>query len=248
MKRDKFYAAPQERIPEFSFNDAVANVFPDMISRSVPGYGSIITMVGQLTERFCQPTSNLYDLGCSLGAASLQMQQRAHSDCTLHAVDNSSAMVARLRGLISAEQESTKGGCCRVEIHEADVRGFPMSNASFVVLNWTLQFIPQSEREQVLQDIYAALLPSGALLLSEKICFENESVQALLTELHHDFKRANGYSELEIAQKRQALENTLIPETMSAHCQRLRHVGFETIAPWFQCFNFASILAVKSQP
>ncbi len=229
---------------KFTFNDAVADVFPDMISRSVPGYGSVINMVGQLTERFCQPTSNLYDLGCSLGAATLQIQKHAHSNCVLHAVDNSSAMVSRLRNLIANPQGDEKN--CRVEVHEADVCGFPMNNASFVVFNWTLQFIPLTEREQVLQHIHTALLPGGALLLSEKICFESASVQNLLTDLHHDFKRANGYSELEIAQKRQALENTLIPETMATHCDRLRRVGFETIAPWFQCYNFASILAIKS--
>lgn len=202
-------------------------------------------MVGQLTERFGQPASQLYDLGCSLGAATVQMRKSAPIDCTLHAVDNSPAMVSRLRDMCNAAAE-TEPGACRCEIHEADVRGFPMHSASFVALNWTLQFIPQAEREQVLQDIYAALLPGGALLISEKICFENPDVQTLMTELHHDFKRANGYSELEISQKRQALENTLIPETLPAHSQRLQRVGFTSVAPWFQCLNFVSILAVKT--
>jgi tRNA (cmo5U34)-methyltransferase len=118
-------------------------------------------------------------------------------------------------------------------------------NASFVVLNLTLQFLHPDQRSDVIQKVADGLNSGGALLLSEKICFADSQQQALLTDLHHDFKRAHGYSDLEISQKRSAIENLLIPETLEAHVQRLRGAGFRTVAPWFQCFNFASILAVK---
>jgi tRNA (cmo5U34)-methyltransferase len=230
-------------VGRFDFDDQVAEVFPDMIARSVPGYASILSMIEQLAQRFSQPSSNVYDLGCSLGAATEIMRPHLPPSATLHAVDSSPAMVMRLR-----QRLATSGvvNASPVVIHEADIQGFAIDQASFVVLNFTLQFVPAANRQSLLQDIFDGMLPGGALLLSEKICFDDGGQQSLLTELHHDFKRANGYSDLEIAQKRTAIENRLIPETLTAHCERLHRVGFEMVAPWFQCFNFVSLLAVKA--
>ena len=224
---------------DFAFDDEVAEVFPDMIARSVPGYASILSMIEQLSVRFIQPNTNVYDLGCSLGAATLLMRRQARQGCVIHAVDNAPAMASRLR------QTLTQRNIDRVEVHVADVRGFPITHASFVVLNLTLQFIPPAERRDVLADIWQGLDPGGALLLSEKVWFEEPAVDELLVELHHDFKRAHGYSDLEIAQKRAAIENQLIPETSEKHAQRLSSIGFRVVAPWFQCFNFVSVLAIK---
>ena len=224
---------------DFAFDDEVAEVFPDMIARSVPGYASILSMIEQLSVRFIQPNTNVYDLGCSLGAATLLMRRQARQGCVIHAVDNAPAMASRLR------QTLTQRNIDRVEVHVADVRGFPIPHASFVVLNLTLQFIPPAERRDVLADIWQGLDPGGALLLSEKVWFEEPAVDELLVELHHDFKRAHGYSDLEIAQKRAAIENQLIPETSEKHAQRLSSIGFRVVAPWFQCFNFVSVLAIK---
>ena len=165
-------------------------------------------------------------------------------NCVIHAVDNSPAMVSRLRRKLEG-MDAERQNLRKVELHERNILDFKLVNASFVVLNWTLQFVPPDFRATVLADIYQAILPGGALLLSEKISFSQAGEQTLLTDLHHDFKRSHGYSELEIAQKRQALENTMIPETIEVHCERLRKCGFAIVAPWFQCFNFASFLAIK---
>jgi tRNA (cmo5U34)-methyltransferase len=247
MSRDRIYALPQHQIGNFEFDEQIVEVFPDMIARSVPGYASILSMIEQLTARFSRPNTHLYDLGCSLGAATLLMRQQASPTCTLHAVDSSPAMIARLQGQLNElEQAGTAIPACPVQLHLADIRDFPMQSASFVVLNLTLQFIPAADRTALLNAIAQALIPGGALLLSEKICFDNSTQQALLTELHHDFKRAHGYSDLEIAQKRTAIENRLIPETLEQHTSRLREVGFDVVAPWFQCFNFVSILAIRN--
>ena len=229
------------RVGEFQFDDQVVQVFPDMIARSVPGYASILSMIEQLAGRFVRPGTTVWDLGCSLGAATRLIRRQAPADCVIHAVDNSSAMIERLRTLL---QESSEIGC-PVELHEADLRSVEIRNASFVVLNLTLQFLHPDQRSQVIQKIADGMEPGGALLLSEKICFADPQQQDLLTNLHHDFKRAHGYSDLEISQKRSAIENLLIPETLETHVQRIRDAGFRTVAPWFQCFNFASILAVK---
>ncbi len=241
MAKDDIYSLPMHRVGDFEFDEQVVRVFPDMIARSVPGYASILSMIEQFASRFVRPSTTVWDLGCSLGAATRLIRRRAPMDCVIHAVDNSAAMIDRLRKLFT---ETSEPGC-PVEFHVEDLRAVPISNASFVVLNLTLQFLPPEERTSVINRVIAGLNPGGALLLSEKLCFDNSNQQNLLTELHHDFKRANGYSDLEIAQKRTAIENRLIPESLETHVQRLRDAGFSTVAPWFQCFNFASILAVR---
>ncbi|WP_417731493.1 carboxy-S-adenosyl-L-methionine synthase CmoA [Rosistilla oblonga] len=241
MSQDDIYALPLENVGDFQFDRRVVDVFPDMISRSVPGYGSILSMIGELAQQYAVADTNIYDLGCSLGAATRIISRRVPKSCTIQAVDSSSAMIARLRELLAAE--AIQG--CEVALHEADLAAVPIDRASFVVLNFTLQFVPAAERRSVLQTIFDGMLPGGALVLSEKISFDDPQEQLRLTELHHAFKRANGYSELEIAQKRTALEKMMVPETLATHRTRLADVGFATVVPWFQCFNFTSILAVK---
>jgi tRNA (cmo5U34)-methyltransferase len=241
MTRDDIYSLPLNQVGSFEFDEQVVRVFPDMIARSVPGYASILSMIEQLSSRFVRPGTSVWDLGCSLGAATRLIRRQAPQDCTIHAVDNSRAMIQRLQTILA---DSPDEGC-RVELHEADLRDIEVSDATFVVLNLTLQFLPPAERTDVIESIYRGLLPGGALLLSEKICFDEPTQQQLMTELHHDFKRAHGYSDLEVAQKRTAIENRLIPETLDTHIDRLKSAGFTTVAPWFQCFNFVSILAVR---
>ena len=197
-------------------------------------------MIAQCAERFVKPGTNVFDLGCSLGAGTLLIRENADPACRIHAVDSSEAMIKRLTDILNEQPNSTE-----VQTHLADIRDVNVDNASLVVLNLTLQFLPVADRTAFMQTVAEGVLPGGALLLSEKICFEDELQQNLMTELHHDFKRAHGYSDLEIAQKRTAIENRLVPETMEQHVDRLKQIGFRTVAPWFQCFNFASILAVK---
>lgn len=248
MNRDNIYKTQVASVGNFEFDEHVAAVFPDMISRSVPGYASILAMIADLSEKYATSNTDILDLGCSLGAATLLMRQRIPATCTIRAVDSSPAMVNRLRDTLkSLEEKESKNGvkCCKTVVMESDIRDLDFDNVSFVVLNLTLQFIPQLDRQPLLQSAFEALKPGGGLLLAEKICFADPAQQQLLTELHLNFKRSHGYSELEISQKRTAIENMLVPETLEAHVERLRSVGFKTIAPWFQCFNFASVLAVK---
>ncbi len=238
---DTLYANPLAQVDTFKFDESVVNVFPDMIKRSVPGYATIINMIGNLAERYAQQNSTCYDLGCSLGAATLAMRHRIQAaNCTIIGVDNSPAMVERCQQVIAADSAEIE-----VNLHCADLCMFPITNASVVVLNFTLQFISVENRSTILRNIYAGLKPNGVLILSEKLAFEDEQHQALMIELHHNFKRANGYSDLEIAQKRSAIENVLIPETLATHRQRLKDAGFSSVDVWFQCFNFASIIAIK---
>ena len=239
--RDTLFASglPNEH---FVFDEKVAAVFPDMINRSVPGYATIIAMIGTLSAEYAQPASICYDLGCSLGAASLSMRHNIRAEnCAIVAVDNSAAMVEGCRQAI--ERDSA---VLPVAVRFEDILDTPVNNASMVVMNFTLQFVKPEARDELLARIYEGLLPGGMLILSEKILFEDSALNDLFIEMYHRFKEQQGYSKLEISRKRAALEKVLIPETIAAHESRLKKAGFETFDVWFQCFNFASIVAVKS--
>jgi tRNA (cmo5U34)-methyltransferase len=237
---DNIYAVPRNKLGDFTFDDQVANVFPDMIKRSVPGYSNIVQAIGMITEKYAKPNTNLYDLGCSLGACTLELRNNAPFGCTVYGIDNSEAMITRASENMKAYKSQTK-----TIIELGDVTKYPMQNASIIVLNFVLQFIAPNLRDKLIKDIYDALIPGGILVLSEKFKFNDESIQNTLFNLHLDFKKANGYSDLEISQKRNAIENVLIPETIVAHKQRLANAGFTHSDVWFQCFNFGSIIAIK---
>nr|WP_221189876.1 carboxy-S-adenosyl-L-methionine synthase CmoA [Azomonas macrocytogenes] len=238
------FAQPLAPVPDFVFNEDVVRVFPDMIKRSVPGYPAIVENIGVLAAHFAQPNTHLYDLGCSLGAVTQALRRHVQAErCRVVAVDNSLAMVERCREYLSA-QDSMFQELLPVQVVEADILKLDFQPASLVTLNFTLQFIPVEQRSTLLGCIHQALLPGGALILSEKLCFADASTHELLNELHFAFKRANGYSELEIAQKRSAIENVMQPDSLETHRQRLLDAGFKQVLPWFQCLNFASLIAL----
>ena len=239
--QDRLFASEQAG-GDFRFDSAVARVFPDMIRRSVPGYTTIIPMIEVITDQYAQPGSHCYDLGCSLGASTLAMRHGiGDRDCTLIGVDNSDAMIDRCEHYIALDDHPLPVALKCEDILETDLR-----DASVTTLNFTLQFVAPERRTELLTRIAQATRPGGALILSEKIRFESDDEQATQTELHHEFKRANGYSDLEISQKRSALERVLLPETIAEHQQRLHEAGFSRVMVWYQCFNFVSMLAIKS--
>lgn len=241
IKKDQLFMAPIEKLGDWTFDEKVAEVFPDMVQRSVPGYSNIISMIGMLAKRFVQPNSVIYDLGCSLGAATLSIRRHVNQpNCKIIAVDNSLPMIERCKRHIESYKATTP-----VEVICDDICNIEMQNASMVVLNFTLQFLTPENRQQVLNRIYQALNPSGILVLSEKFSFTDPIIDELLFNMHHDFKRANGYSELEISQKRNMLENVMLTDSIETHKQRLSQAGFAHIDTWFQCFNFGSIIAIK---
>lgn len=240
MSRDRIYADKEQALEAFAFDEAVARVFPDMIKRSVPGYTMIIPMIGVITEQYAQANSHLYDLGCSLGASLLAMRHGVRVEgCHVIGIDNAQAMLKRCASYVDIDDSTVP-----VSLHQGDVTEFEYKNASVVTLNFTLQFIPLEKRQALIQKLYDAMLPSGALILSEKICFD-EPEQTIQQELHWDFKRANGYSDLEVSQKRSALENVLVPESAHDHINRLKQAGFSKAFTWYQCFNFTSFIAIK---
>jgi len=240
--KDTIYAHAHEAVGAFQFDESVVAVFPDMIQRSVPGYQTILTGIGELTATHAQADSNLYDLGCSLGAATLTMRRKVNQpQCKIIAIDNSEAMINRAQEHINAFHSDVP-----VELQCADITEVNIENASVVVINFTLQFIDSEQRLALLEKIYQGLKPGGILIVSEKIHFEDDNLQTAIEHLHLQFKRANGYSELEISQKRSSLENVLVSDTEAFHIQRFKQVGFDSAGIWFQAYNFASFIAIKS--
>ncbi len=241
MKKDVIFAMPLGKVSGFVFDEHVANVFNDMITRSVPGYEVVISMIGVLAEQYAQPGSYCYDLGCSTGAVTLVMRHRIQKKITkIISVDNSAAMVDRCQKNILNDTKKIP-----VNVVLSDIVNITIENASVVILNYTLQFVDLEKRMDVLKNIYSGLLAGGVLVLSEKIGFENNEEEKFQMNLHDNFKRLNGYSDLEISQKRTALENVLVPETMTRHIDRLTAAGFKQVYVWFKTFNFVSIVAVK---
>src|SRR5690554_67370 len=240
-RHDNLFATPQQR-SDFVFDDKVADVFSDMINRSVPGYATILSMIGVLAARYHQPGTRIYDLGCSLGGASLAMaHQIGHDDFELHAIDNSPAMIRRLVKIL--DEPGHRG--LPIQTHCDDICDIEIHDASVVVLNFTLQFVAPQRRTELIQRITQGLKPGGILILSEKIMLPDAQLNALFIDLYHEFKQIQGYSALEVAQKRAALENVLIPESIETHITRLREAGLHSCDVWFQCFNFCSMVAVR---
>ena len=238
---DDLFSQPQQSVSEFVFDDNVAGVFADMIKRSVPGYSTLLTGIAAISNQYATPGSNCYDLGCSIGASTLSMSNAIpHPDCKIIAIDNSAAMINHCRE--NFQQTEVKQD---IEIICDDVLSYPINNASVVVMNLTLQFIPLHKRQHCINRIYEGLLPGGVLILSEKLDFINTRENQWQQTVHHGFKQLQGYSTLEISQKRTALENVLIPETQKTHQQRLETAGFQFTTTWFQCFNFVSMIAIK---
>lgn len=241
---DTLFATPQEAIAHFSFDEKVAACFPDMIGRSVPGYAQITAMTGVIAKRYLPEQAHIYDLGCSHGAATLALcQQLGTRDYTVTAIDLSPAMIRQARAHLKRHLDPAI--FTRITLKEGDLCALNYRPADMIIVNFTLQFLPVDQRETVLSQLYHALTPGGILILSEKITCESRDAEHTLFELHHDFKRANGYSDLEISQKRTALEDVMRTDTLSAHHDRLTRVGFQRHFTWFQYLNFASMIAFK---
>jgi len=236
--RDEIYKDKMD-ISKFTFDQKVVDVFDDMVLRSVPGYKQMIELIGLAGRTFPVINSNVYDLGCSTGAATLSIASNLKSESIkIFSIDNSQEMLDQCSKNLLGTEANIQYIC-------DDIENIQFENASLIVLNLTLQFIKPKNRSKLVKRMYDSLLPGGALIISEKIIHENEEINKSLVSLHESFKRENGYSETEIAQKRKAIEDVLIPESIEQHLKRLSDAGFKKPLVQMQCINFASFLAVK---
>ncbi|MFC1485212.1 carboxy-S-adenosyl-L-methionine synthase CmoA [bacterium] len=238
---DRLYNKTIKNISNFNFDDKVANVFENMIQRSVPGYNLITHMTGVLAQNFVKPDTNCYDLGCSLGSSTLAILKNANKkNYKIIAVDNSEAMIKKCKKNIKQSNSNIP-----VEIILSNIEDIEIKKASFVLLNFTLQFLKPEKRLNLIKKIYNGMLPGALFILSEKISFQDKKEEEHQTKMYHMFKKSNGYNDLEISQKRTALENVLIRESLESHFNRLKKAGFSDYYLWFQCLNFCSMIAIK---
>lgn len=236
---DQLFAASGYPKP-FEFNHDVAAVFDDMVSRSVPLYADVTTHAARWALRFYQPQTALLDIGCSTATLLELVATASASPMHLVGIDNSEGMLDKAR-----EKLSSISAAHQWELHCADVSRAPLPRASVVVMNYTLQFIPVVERKALMQRIYDALVPGGLLFISEKTRGVCPEFQETTTLFYEEFKRRQGYSDNEIARKKEALENVLVPFTEPELRRLLSQIGFSHMDSVLKWNNFVSIVALK---
>jgi tRNA (cmo5U34)-methyltransferase len=240
---DRIFAQPKKQVDDFVFDGKTAGVFDDMLGRSVPFYAEIQRMTAELAADFATPGSNLYDLGCSTGTTLAALDGLVDPSVRFVGVDDSPEMLDKARqklaGLPSAGKR--KLDLVRADLHELH----QVENASVVLLTLTLQFVRPLHRERLVRAICAGTNPQGCLILVEKLTESDTLFNRLFIKYYYDMKRRNGYSDLEIAQKREALENVLIPYRAEENEQLLLAGGYRRVQPFFQWYNFAGVIAVK---
>lgn len=240
-RRDQVFATTGERLSDFRFNREVATVFDDMVGRSVPFYDEIQRMIVEVAADFARPGTRLYDLGCSTATTLAALDARVKPDVDFVGVDNSAPMLAQARSKLDALGSSRKLELICADLHE----GPAIENASVVCLILTLQFVRPLHRERLIRRVAEGLLDGGCLLLVEKVTSSNTTLNRLFIDYYYELKRRNGYSELEITRKREALENVLIPYRMEENRKLLLDAGFTHVEEMFRWYNFSTSIAIK---
>lgn len=241
MNKDRVFSEKLTTITPFRFNEKVARVFDDMLVRSVPLYGEVLKQQARIARRFYQHGTQIFDLGCSHGNLGiLLLDCFGDAEFKMTAVDSSEPMIQRFKKRLAVHDNHR----C-VDLACAYIENIVISNASVVVVNLTLQFLDRQKRDSLIQSAFNGLCKGGILLLTEKTVHSDEQMNALEQEYYYQFKRENGYTDLEISQKRDALERVLVPENVAEHENRIQKAGFSSFNVWLKWFNFTSMIAVK---
>ena len=242
MAKDQVFHKKMKVIEQFQFNELVADAFDDMVSRSIPFYDEIHRILLDVLNRFSKEEQLIYDLGCSTGTTIKMAYDFLHKQeikTRFIGVDSSGPMLKKCK------EKLEQGSVENFELLEKKIQDLEFENCDFVIMNYTLQFLPVAQRKVILEKIYKALKPGGVFFLTEKVKTDNPIFDELYIDLYYDFKRRNGYSELEISQKREALENVLIPLTPKQQLTQLKEAGFNKSEMLFRWYNFCCYLGVK---
>jgi tRNA (cmo5U34)-methyltransferase len=245
MSRDQLFRATAARVTDFEFNEEVAQVFDDMLVRSIPMYLEQQRMIQDLASKFWSPGTSIYDLGCSTATTLCNIGRAIKKPCRLVGFDNSRPMLKQAQAKIRKERLGD-----RVSVQYADLNGeleeVRLESASVVTMCWTLQFVRPLNRDRVIRWIYNSLVAGGALIVAEKILTNSSHTNRYFIELYYKFKKQNKYSSDEIRRKREALENVLVPYRTDENLELFRRNGFEVVETFFQWYNFAGYLCMKT--
>ena len=237
LKKDNLYKKNLDKINKFKFDNEVASVFEDMVSRSVPGYKFLVENIGVLSKKFYQPNTIIYDLGSSLCACSLSILEKLKDiKVEIHAVDSSQAMIDICRRNIQRKE---------IKYVQSDILDIEINNSSVVILNLTLQFIPIDKRQLLLEKIFSKLNKNGIIIITEKIRLDKESDDIFFKNFHDFFKEHNGYSKEEIDRKKIALSEAMVIDSEEIYEDRFKKIGCNNFYKWFQCYNFVSWILIK---
>src|SRR6185369_6898053 len=237
---DDIFSKPL-RASDFKFGQTVVSVFDDMVTRSVPFYLEIQRMMTEIAADFAVGGTNVYDLGCSTGTTLINLDKVLAPDVNFVGIDESKEMLEKCKGNFEAEGVKRKFDLKRVDLNQ----GVVIENASVVVMCLTLQFIRPLYREKLLKEIYDQMNENSCFILIEKVLGEDSLFNRLFIDYYYDFKRRNQYNEMEIAQKREALENVLIPYKLMENRELLLNTGFRYVDTFFKWYNFSGMIAVK---
>jgi tRNA (cmo5U34)-methyltransferase len=244
MKKDEVFLAEAARSSDFTFDETVAEVFDDMVGRSVPFYAEQQRMICEMARALWKPGMRVYDLGVSTATTLAALSAQLPEEAELIGYDNSPAMIDRARQKLRG-----KGIEERIELRYADlneaVDTLRLEGAGVVLMSWTLQFIRPLHRDHLIRHIYNSLQEDGALIVAEKVLSNRGPINRFFIDFYYDYKRRMGYSEVEIARKREALENVMIPYRIDENLELFRRSGFEMVDTYFQWYNFAGFLCVK---
>lgn len=241
--RDELFKEPVNRFADFEFNREVAAVFDDMVSRSIPFYAEIQSMIVDFVSHFFQEGAAIYDLGCSTGSMIARLVARLEGNYRILGIDNAPAMLEKAEKRLKQLAPE-----CEVTWHSTDLRELKIESAMAVIMNYTLQFIRPLYRARVIRQIYQGLNPGGIFILSEKVLDSGTHLNRLFADMYYQFKRRQGYSELEISRKRERLENVLVPYSVREQLELLHESGFRQVEIFFKWNNFASFIAIKDLP
>jgi len=233
---DKVFEKPIEK--QFEFDETVASVFDDMLERSIPFYDEVRRLMIDLILANEADGKQVVDLGSSTARFLLELAARKKTAMRLIGIDNSEAMVARARRKAQAFGAD-------IELIEGDILGYDYTGVDMVVSNYTLQFVRPMQRLELLGRIAEGMPEGGLFLFSEKVVFNDKWLDKQLIDIYYDYKRTRGYSEYEIARKREALENVLIPFTIDENIKMCQDAGFSDVSTVFQWANFVTFVARK---
>ena len=237
MHRDQFFNEPI--VKQFEFDDKVAAVFDDMVSRSVPYYKEVQELIVSFALKHLKAGDRVYDLGCSTASTLLALEQASQAPLDLYGIDSSLAMIEKAKSKLLAYES-------KVDLKVGDILELPFKSSQMIISNYTLQFIRPLKRSELVKKIYEALEPNGVFIFSEKVILEDKIMDKEFIDLYYDYKSKQGYSQFEIAQKREALENVLVPYTYEENVEMLKDAGFEMVDTLFRWVNFTTFIAKKS--